>query len=117
MNEGGTLTLRCANNVPYNVGTTEIFNPDGVSVAPVTYEVEDVSRDKAGNYSCVVTAVILPNTTRTVLTTVTIRCKLLWSEVQCVVEVMELSGLTHTHMHTHTVLVYCAMYMHVVYLM
>ena len=81
VNERGTLRLRCVNNVPENVGTTEIFNPDGVSVAPVSYEVEDVTRDKAGNYSCVVTAVILPNTTRTVFTTVTIQCKLIWSEV------------------------------------
>ena len=81
VNEGGTLRLSCISNVPNNVGTTEVFNPDGVSVAPVTYMVENVSRDKAGNYSCVVTAAILPNTTLTVFTTVTIRCKLLWSEV------------------------------------
>ena len=77
------LRLRCVNNVPNNVGTTEVFNPNGVSVARgrETYIVENVTRDKAGNYSCVVTAVILPNTTRTVFTTVTIQCKLIWSEV------------------------------------
>ena len=76
MNEGGNLTLRCGNNVPNNVGTTELFNPAGVSVAPVTYMVVNVTRDIAGNYSCVVTAAILPNTTLTVFTIVTIQCKL-----------------------------------------
>ena len=72
--EGSTLTLRCTNNVPNIVGTTNVFNPAGVSVAPMNYVVENVTRDRAGNYSCVLTSAISPNTTLVVTTMVTIQC-------------------------------------------